>query len=194
MASAFKFSVKKVIEYFFCQMRWSKFAGKTKHVRVVVLPRQHGRLGIRDHRRAHTLNFVRRDAHADACGANEQSHLCLVFRYSVRHEQTVVRIIHGIGAVRSKVIEADAALAKIFFELLLQLVAAVIRTDCHTRCLTRRDRPDHDVRLTLLDEPHERCNALFDLIAAIHIHVIRTADGIADVFFKRVQRVVELAE
>ena len=40
----------------------------------------------------------------------------------------------------------------------------------------------------------QRSDALFDLVAAIHINLVRTADGVADVLFKRIQRFVEFAQ
>ena len=44
------------------------------------------------------------------------------------------------------------------------------------------------------DEPRQGRDALLDLIAAIEINFIRTADRVADVLFIRVERVVELPQ
>ena len=48
--------------------------------------------------------------------------------------------------------------------------------------------------IALIDESQDRHDPLLDLIAAIQIHFKRTADRIADVLFKRVQRFIELAQ
>src|SRR2546428_812489 len=58
----------------------------------------------------------------------------------------------------------------------------------------RRPRPCPYGWLTLLDEPQHGNDPLLDLIAAVQIDLVRSADRVADVFLEKVERLVELPQ
>jgi len=88
----------------------------------------------------------------------------------------------------------QAACEQMFFQRFLQIKAAVVRAnrkigDGGCGCAVRRG-----YHFVLFHKFQKRGDALFDLIAAMHIDFIRAADGIADVFLERLKSVVKLAQ
>ena len=103
-------------------------AGEAKHVGVVVLARQRGGFVIANQRRADAGNLVRRDAHADARGADQQAELRLVRRHALRHRLGVIGIIRGF---LRRACQNPSTLTPAFLQMLLQRLlqfeAAVVR-------------------------------------------------------------------
>lgn len=109
----------------------------------------------------------------------------------VGHGLREVGIIGGLLRVRAEIVDRPALPLEMLLDRLLQLEAAVIRTE--------RDgvagRPGGAGRRgSLFDKFQHGDNALLNLVAAVQVNVIRPADRIANVIFINVQRLVKLAQ
>src|SRR5215472_14893111 len=92
---------------------------------------------------------------------------------------------------RAKIGDANAAVFQVMLERFLQFEAAVIGADGYRR----RSVGWYEARnFALFNEVQQGSNALLDLIAAIHVDVVRTADWVADVLLEQIQRFVKLAQ
>ena len=79
-----------------------------------------------------------------------------------------------------------------FLQRLLQLVTGMIRAQRHGHGPLPHRPGRHAV--AHLDEAQHRHDPLLNLIAAIHINLIRTANRIADVLLKGIERFIEFAQ
>src|SRR5262245_41532364 len=70
----------------------------------------------------------------------------------------------------------------------------MIRTDGNRRRLSRGNRLGHDTGLALLNESEQRGDALFNLITATQINIIRATDRVTDVFLKGIKCFVKFTK
>src|SRR5256886_8166914 len=78
-------------------------------------------------------------------------------------------------------------------ERLLQLVAGMVRAERHGHGPVL-GRAGSGAAGSLVDKLQYGSDPLFDLVAAIEINFIRTANGVGDVLLKNIQRFVKFAE
>ena len=168
-------------------------AGEADDIDVVVLAAEGGAGGIANEGGADAGDLVGGNAHAHAAAANEQAEFGAAIGHGFRHGQGEVGIvIGGVVGGRAEILDGQSLLLQVFYESLLQFEAAVIRADGESH--GRRLGGNTSQNVILFHKFQQGDNPLVDLVTAIFIHIKRTADGIADVFFKLLQRVVEFAE
>ena len=191
--AAFEMHVEKSIHDLLRLFRAHEFTAQTKHVGVVVLPGQRRHFFVEDQRGADARHLVGRDAHPDTGGAYEKPEVAFLFGDVVRHGLREVRIVGGNHRGGAEVQDLQPALFEMLLERLLQLVAGMIGAESHDDGSVLA-RAGSGAVGGLVDEFQEGGNPLFDLVAAIEINLVRTADRVGDVLFKNVQSLIKLAE
>ena len=138
--------------------------------------------------RAHTRDLIGSDAHAHSGRADQHAEFGSALRHTPRHRLRKIRIIGGFFGTGAKICHAHASLLEMLLDGFLELEAAVIGAESNGRGF-----PGHrDLRL--VQETQQRSDALLDLVAAIEIHLVRAADGIADVLIEKIECFVEFAQ
>ena len=192
MASALEVRPSEDVHQFFGQFRRNHFGSQANDIGVIMLARHCGHVFVENLRGPDAVKFV--GGHANACtgAANQQTHLRAAFLQGVPHSHGIVRVIRGFAGVSAEIHDAHALVFQMFLEDFLQLKPCMIGTNGKFhRFPIAGTRRKHAV---LFHKSKNRGNALFNLVAAVQIYIIRTADGIADVFFKNIQGVVKFAE
>src|SRR5438045_216148 len=103
-------------------------AAKAKHVRVIMLAGQGSGFLITNERGANARNFVRRDTHADAGGANQNAKIGLMLGHCMGNRQRMIRIVAGFFGMPTEVADRMPLFLKVKLDRFLQLEATMVRS------------------------------------------------------------------
>ena len=106
----------------------SGFRAHHQHIAVVVLARDLGGLNVSYKTRLNAGVAVRRDAHADARGAEEHPRIRAAIEHARGHQIGEVRVIHGRMTMRAQVIHGIAFVTQVGDDAVFQINGTVIGT------------------------------------------------------------------
>ena len=127
VAAALELRAEEFLRHRFRQ-RLVRASRKRHDVRVIVPACHLCALHITEQRGLNAGVPVRRDAHADAGGTNEQPRVRIALEHAAGDALRVVRIVHALAIIRADVLHCIAFAAEMLHDSVLQFPAAVVRS------------------------------------------------------------------
>ena len=123
--------IQEGIHDLYCQARAYYSSAQSQNISIIMLP---GRLcaeAVCTQRCPDSFHLICSNRNADSCSADQNPFLAFAALYSSPYFSGVDGIIYRLGAVASKIFIRNLFFLQIFYNLLFQLITAMVTSQCY---------------------------------------------------------------